>query len=77
MERDKKIFLIEKSCYRKEVVANLTEKELEEWVAEEEYLDNPTIIKVDANSYANEEEALEAQIPFLSEDDYYFFSFGF
>ena len=37
---DKKIFLIDKTSYRRELVENLTEKDLEEWVAEEDYNDD-------------------------------------
>jgi hypothetical protein len=77
MERDKKVFLLDKQHYRKEQVENLTEKDLEEWVAEEDYDDNYTIVKIDANSYASAEEAIEAEMPFVDVDDYYVFSFGF
>jgi hypothetical protein len=77
MDRDKKVFLLDKQHYRKEQVENLTEKDLEEWVAEEDYDDNYTIVKIDANSYASAEEAIEAEMPFVDLDDYYVFSFGF
>lgn len=77
MDRDKKVFLLDKQHYRKEQVENLTEKDLEEWVAEEDYDDNYTIVKIDANSYASAEEAIEAEMPFEDLDDYYVFSFGF
>lgn len=77
MERDKKVFLLDKKCYRKEMVENLTEKDLEEWVAEEDYEDNYTIIKIDANSYESVDEAIESEMMLFDEDDYYVFSFGF
>lgn len=77
MDRDKKVFLLDKQHYRKEQVENLTEKDLEEWVAEEDYDDNYTIVKIDANSYTSAEEAIEAEMPFTDLDDYYVFSFGF
>ena len=38
---------------------------------------NHTIVKIDANSYASAEEAIEAEMPFEDLDDYYVFSFGF
>lgn len=74
---DKKVFLLDKQHYRKELVENLTEKDLEEWVAEEDYKDDYTIIKIDANSYENEDEAINAEMPYVDKDDYYIFSFGF
>lgn len=77
MERDKKVFLLDKQYYRKEQVEKLTEKDLEEWVAEEDYDENYTIVKIDANSYASAMEAIEAEMYFEDVDDYYVFSFGF
>ena len=77
MDRDKKVFLLDKQHYRKEQVESLTEKDLEEWVAEEDYDDNYTIVKIDANSYTSAEKAIEAEMPFADLDDYYVFSFGF
>ena len=74
---DKKIFLLDKDYYTEDQVQNLTEKDLEEWIAEEDYNDNYTIMKIDANSYASAEEAIEAEMPFEDLDDYYVFSFGF
>ena len=73
---DKKIFLLDRQHYRSEVVENLTEKDLEEWVAEEDYDDNYTIMKIDANDYNSVEEALEKE-GVLFPEDYYIFSFGF
>ena len=74
---DKKIFLIDKSSYRRELVENLTEKDLEEWVAEEDYNDDYTIVKIDANGYDSVEEAFINEMPFADIDDYYVFVFGF
>ena len=34
---DKKVFLLSKSYYSETMVSNLTEKDLEEWIAEEDY----------------------------------------
>lgn len=73
---DKKIFLLDRQHYRSEMVENLTEKDLEEWVAEEDYDDNYTIMKIDANGYNSVEEALEKE-GVLFPEDYYIFSFGF
>lgn len=73
---DKKIFLLDKDYYREEQISNLTEKDLEKWVAEEGYTENYTILKIDANSYSSVEDALEGEF-ILSSEDYYIFSFGF
>lgn len=73
---DKKIFLIDKSSYRKELVENLNEKDLEEWVAEDDYNDNYSIIKIDANHYSTPEEAIKEE-GILFPEDYYIFTFGF
>lgn len=75
---DKKVFLLDKDYYRKEQVENLTEKDLEEWVAEEDYNDNHTILKIDANGYSTPQEAIEEEGGGLyNEEDYYIISFGF
>ena len=74
---DKKIFLIDKTSYRRELVENLTEKDLEQWLAEEDYDDNYTIIKIDANGYDSVEDAFINEMPFADMDDYYVFAFGF
>lgn len=76
MSVDKKIFLLDRQHYRSEVVENLTEKDLEEWVAEEDYDDNYTIMKIDANGYNSVDEALFEE-GCLFPEDYYIFSFGF
>ena len=75
---DKKVFLLDRQHYRKEQVENLTEKDLEEWVAEEDYEDNYTIVKIDANDYSTPEAAIEGEMGgFCDPEDYYVFSFGF
>ena len=76
--RDKKVFLLDKQYYRKEQVENLTEKDLEEWVAEEDYEENYTMVKLDANGYNTPEEAIVGELgEMCDEDDYFVFSFGF
>lgn len=74
---DKVIFLIEKSQYRREVVENLTRKELEDWVSEENYDDDSTIVKIDANDYDSVDDALNSEVMWCDLDDCYVFSFGF
>ena len=74
---DKKVFLLDKEYYTKEQVENLTEKDLEEWVAEEDYNENYTIIKIDANSYGSANEAINAEMPLSNLNEYFIFSFGF
>ena len=75
---DKKVFLLDRQHYRKEQVENLTEKDLEEWVAEEDYEENYTIVKIDANDYSTPEVAIEGEMGgFCDPEDYYVFSFGF
>ena len=56
--RDKKIFLLDKDVYTEKQVKSLTEKDLEEWVAEEDYEGDYSIMKIDANSYKSVEDAL-------------------
>ena len=74
---DKNIYLLDKECYTKEMVANLTEKDLEEWVAEEGYNDNYSIVKISANGYNDVNEAFVNELPFAYIEDYYVFAFGF
>ena len=74
---DKKIFLLDKECYTAEMVDNLTEKDLEKWVAEEDYNDDYTIVKIEANGYDTAEEAIMNEMPFADMDDYYMVAFGF
>lgn len=74
---DKKVFLLDKSYYPQTMVDNLTEKDLEKWVAEEDYNDDYTIVKIEANGYDTAEEAIINEMPFADMDDYYMVAFGF
>lgn len=74
---DKKVFLLDKERYTEEMVANLTEKDLEKWVAEEDYNDDYTIVKIDANGYDSAKEAFINEMPFADIDNYYVLAFGF
>ena len=74
---DKTIFLLDKERYATNEVSNLTERDLEKWVAEETYNDDYTIIKIDANGYESVEIAINEELPFINLNDYYIFSFGF
>lgn len=74
---DKKVFLLDKECYTSQQVESLTEKDLEEWVADEDYAQNYTIIKIDANSYSTADEAIKEEMPHIKNEDYHIVSFGF
>ena len=74
---DKKVFLLDKNYYPQTMVDNLTEKDLEKWVAEEDYNDDYTIVKIEANGYDTAEEAIINEMPFADMDDYYMVAFGF
>lgn len=76
---DKKVFLLDKSYYSETMLLNLnlTEKDLEKWVAEEDYNDDYTIVKIEANGYDTAEEAIINEMPFADMDDYYMVAFGF
>lgn len=76
---DKKVFLLDKSYYSETMLLNLnlTEKDLEKWVAEEEYNDDYTIVKIEANGYDSAKEAFINEMPFADIDDYYVVAFGF
>ena len=74
---DKKIFLLDKSHYSQEMVNNLTEKDLEKWIAEEDYENNYTILKIDANNYNSVEEAINKEGLIAPIDEYHVISFGF
>jgi len=77
MGMDKKVFLLDKERYSEETAKSLSEKDLEEWVADEDYNENYTIIKIDANGYDDVESAIVNELPFNDIDDYYIRSFGF
>lgn len=76
---DKKIFLLDKFYYSETIINDLTEEDLEKWVAAEDYDDEHTIIKIDAdaNGYGSVEEAFINEMPFEDIDDFYVFAFGF
>ena len=74
---DKKVFLLDKSYYSETMLLNLTEQDLEKWVAEEDYNDDYTIVKIEANGYDTAEKAIINEMPFADMDDYYMFAFGF
>ena len=77
---DKAIFLLDKEKYTEQVIQDLTRKDLEKWVAEEDYDDDYTIIKIDASAYDSVSEAIEEEMGFISPCDvheiYYVFAFG-
>lgn len=74
---DKKVFLLDKDKYQKEFVSNLSEKDLEKRVAEEDYNGDDTIIKIDANGYNSVSEAIKGEGLTCNLEDYYVFAFGF
>lgn len=75
---DKKIFLLDKDVYSQQInVLNLTERVLEEWVMENDYNDDNSIIKIDANDYDSVEDALRNEFPFMDANDYFVFPFNF
>lgn len=75
---DKKVFLVDKGSYGEELVSKLTEKDLEEWVAESDYEDDSSVLKVDANGYDTVEEAVREELgEWIDLEDYYVFTFGF
>lgn len=77
MGMDKKVFLLDKERYSEETAKSFSEKDLEEWVADEDYNENYTIIKIDANGYDDVESAIVNELPFNDIDDYHIRSFGF
>jgi hypothetical protein len=76
---DKKIFLLDRDVYNESQIKslNLTENDLEKWVMENDYNDDNSIIKVDANGYDTADDALEGELPFINTDDYIIFTFNF
>ena len=70
----KEVFLLDKSRYWLPnflLDADLTEKEKENLVADED------VIKIDANGYDSAEDAIMNEMPSVDIDDYYVFAFGF
>ena len=74
---DKKIFLFDKVYNEEESVKTLTEKECEELVADNDYEDDDPILKIDANAYESVADALDAEVGFLDQNDFYIRVFGF
>ena len=74
---DKKIFLFDKEVYNERTIKTLTEKECEEWVADNDYEGDNSILKIDANGYDTIAIALDAEVGFLDQNDYYIRVFGF
>lgn len=73
---DKVIFLLDKERYTDQDIQDLTREDLEKRVAEEDYNDDYTIMKIDANGYNSVSEAIEEEIGFIAPCDYYVFAFG-
>lgn len=72
---DKKIFLLDKSVYKTR--PSVTEKDLEKWIAEEDYEDNYSIIKIDAdNTSQTITETIKTTIV-CGADEYFIFLFGY
>lgn len=72
---DKKIFLLDKSVYKTR--PSVTEKDLEKWIAEEDYEDNYSIIKFDAdNTSQTITETIKSTIV-CGVDEYFIFLFGY
>ena len=72
---DKKIFLLDKSVYKKR--PSVTESDLEKWIAEEDYEDNYSIIKIDAdNTSQTITESIKTTIV-CGADEYFIFLFGY
>ena len=72
---DKKIFLLDKTVYKKR--PSVTESDLEKWIAEEDYEDNYSIIKIDAdNTSQTITETIKTTIV-CGVDEYFIFLFGY
>lgn len=72
---DKKIFLLDKSVYKKR--PSVTESDLEKWIAEEDYEDNYSIIKIDADNMSQTiTETIKTTIV-CGVDEYFIFLFGY
>ena len=72
---NKKIFLLDKSVYKKR--PSVTESDLEKWIAEEDYEDNYSIIKIDADNMSQTiTETIKSTIV-CGVDEYFIFLFGY
>ena len=75
---DKKLFLIDKGMYSRELVENLTERELEQWASEAEYENDNSIIKIDGNGFDTIRETFDSVFGWETDiEDYYVFAFGY
>ena len=73
---DKKVFLLNKDYYSEKTAKKLTENQLEHIVSKDSYLENSSIIKIDANGYDTPQEAIDEE-DIYSVENYYIRSFGF
>ena len=72
---DKKIFLLDKLVYKKR--PSVTESDLEKWIAEEDYENNYSIIKIDADNMSQTiTETIKTTIV-CGVDEYFIFLFGY
>lgn len=72
---NKKIFLLDKTVYKTR--PSVTESDLEKWIAEEDYEDNYSIIKIDAdNTSQTITETIKSTIV-CGVDEYFIFLFGY
>jgi len=74
---DKKVYLLDKSYYWVPPTINLTEKDVENLIADVDYNDNKAIVKIDANGYDSAKDAIMNEMPSVDLADYYMFAFGF
>lgn len=72
---DKKIFLLDKSVYKTR--PSVTERDLEKWIAEEDYDDNYSIIKIDANNMCQTITETIVSAIVCDVDEYFIFLFGY
>lgn len=73
---DKKVFLLDKECYSEKLAKSLTEKDLEDIVSDEDYTEDFTIIKIDANDYPSVDAAIKGE-GICCVNEYYYRAFGF
>jgi hypothetical protein len=74
---DKVIYLVDKDGYSEEDIKKLSRKELEDLCAEDNYFEDYSILKIDANAYNSVEEALEGEGFDDYEETSILISFGF
>ena len=71
---DKKIFLLDKLVYKKR--PSVTESDLEKWIAEEDYENNYSIIKIDADNMSQTITETVKTTIVCGVDEYFIFLFG-